>query len=326
MRRREFIAGLGSAAGWPVLVHAQQPLPVVGYAATDLKNPAAARFLTRVREGLAERGYVEDKNFRFELRSADNQYDLLPTRFRELVDQEVSVIVVDTTLKLDLAKKATQSIPIVFNIGVDPVEAGFVASLNKPGGNITGTSIFEMTLGGKQIEILHELVPTATKFATLIDPRNITNSKFRTAHLQAAADSLGVGLLSLDVNSPDEFEAAFETAVRSGAGGMIVGVQPIFNIGISQLMDVAARYRLPTIYLDNAPVKAGGLVSYSSDKDEDYRVVGRYAGRILKGEKPADIPVTRPAKMMMAINLKTAKVLGITFPSTLLARADEVIE
>jgi putative tryptophan/tyrosine transport system substrate-binding protein len=325
MKRREFIALAGSMAVWPLAARAEQRMPVIGFVAgATLKG--AGRYLASVRNGLAEYGYVEGQNVRFESREANYQYDLLPILYRELVNQKVSVILVDSTLKLELAKAATQSIPIVFEIGVDPVENGFVASLNKPGGNITGTFNFTVTLGTKQLEIIHELVPIATKFAHLKDPGNTTNSKLVTAHLEAAADSLGLGLLDVSAHTGQEFEAAFETAVRGGAGGMIVGADPLFVIGFAQLVAIAARYRLPTIYFDDQPVKAGGLVSYSSDKDEDHRVQGRYVGRILKGEKPADIPVMQATKTILAINLKTAKALAITVPISLLGRADEVIE
>jgi len=308
-----------------MLARAQQSMPVIGFASGSTVK-LAARNLAGYREGLAEHGYVEDKNYRFELLEANNQYDLLPTLFRELVDKKVSVIITDSTLKLELAKAATQSIPTVFSIGVDPVESGYVASLNKPGGNITGVFNLVAMLGAKQVEMLHELVPTATKFAFLIDPRNTTNSNARAAHLQAAADSLGLSLLRVNTRSLDEFEAAFEAAVRGGAGGMIVGIEPLLSLGSPQLVALAERYRLPAIYLDAQIAKAGGLVTYSSDKDEDNRVQGRCVARILKGVKPADIPVMQSTKTIMAINLKTAKVLGITVPTTLLGRADEVIE
>ncbi len=272
MRRREFIAGLGFAAGWPMLARAQQSMPVIGFASGSTVK-LAARNLAGYREELAEHGYVEDKNYRFELLEANNQYDLLPTLFRELVDKKVSVIITDSTLKLELAKAATQSIPTVFSIGVDPVESGYVASLNKPGGNITGVFNLVAMLGAKQVEILHELVPTATKFAFLIDPRNTTNSNARAAHLQAAADSLGLSLLRVNTQSLDEFEAAFEAAVRGGAGGMIVGIEPLLSLGSPQLVALAERYRLPAIYLDAQIAKAGdsSLIPRTKTKTTGFR-------------------------------------------------------
>jgi putative ABC transport system substrate-binding protein len=323
MRRRDFITLAGGMAALPLAARGQQTMPSIGFATTMKLNDRA---LADVRKGLAEYGYVEGQNFRFEFRWANSQNDLLPILFRELVDQKVSLIITFTTVGLESAKAATQSIPIVFTIGIDPVENGFVASLNKPGGNITGIFNLGQTLGAKQLEILHELVPSASKFAFLSDPENTTARKLITPFIQAAADSLGLGLLNVDAHAPDEFEAAFEAAVRGGAGGMIVGSDAIFFNSSTQLVAVAARYRLPTIYFDDVPVKDGGLISYTSDMDENIRVLGRYAGRILTGEKPADIPVQQSTKTKLIINLKTAKALGITVPATLLGRADEVIE
>jgi putative ABC transport system substrate-binding protein len=325
MRRRDFITLAGGMATWPLATRAQQTMPLIGFAAGATVK-LNERFLADVRKGLAEYGYVEGQNFRFEFRQANLRNELLPILFRELVDQKVSVIITFTTVGLQSAKAATQSIPIVFTMGADPVENGFVASLNKPGGNITGIFNLGLTLGAKQLEILHELVPSATKFAFLTDPENTTTRKLVIPLVQAAADSLGLGLLNVNAHAPDEFEAAFEAAVRGGAGGMIVGSDAVFFSSPTQLVAVAARYRLPTIYFDDVPVKDGGLISYASDMDENTRVVGRYAGRILKGEKPADIPVQQSTKTKLIINLRTAKALGITVPISLLGRADEVIE
>jgi putative ABC transport system substrate-binding protein len=267
---------------------AQQIMPLIGFATTMKLNE---RVLADVRKGLAEYGYVEGQNFRFEFRQANSQNDLLPILFRELVDKKVSVIITFT-----------------------------------PGGNITGIFNLGLTLGAKQLEILHELVPSATKFAFLTDPGNTTTRKLVIPLIQAAADSLGLGLLNVNAHASDEFEAAFEAAVRGGAGGIIVGSDAVFFSSSTQLVDVAARYRLPTIYFDDVPVRDGGLISYTSDMDENIRVVGRYAGRILKVEKPADIPVQQSTKTKLIINLKTAKALGIVVPISLLGRADEVIE
>ena len=244
MKRREFITLAGGIALLPFAARAQQAMPVIGYVAVStLKR--SERFLASVREGLSEYGYVEGRNFRFEFREANYQNDLLPTLYRTLVDQKVRVIIADSTVKLELARAATQSIPIIFNIGIDPVENGFVASLNKPGGNLTGTFNFTGMLGAKQVEILHELVPSATKLAFLTDPGNPTFWKLVTPHIQAAADSFDLGLLNVNADGPDEFATAFETAIRVGAGGMIVGADPIFVVGFTQLVALAARYRLP---------------------------------------------------------------------------------
>jgi putative ABC transport system substrate-binding protein len=326
MRRRELLAALGGAVAWPITTHAQQQgaMPVIGYvSATTIK--LSERVLANYRRGLAEYGYVEGQNFRFEFREANFQNDRLSILFRELVDLKVAVIIADSTAKIESAKVATQSIPIVFNIGSDPVENGYVASLNKPGGNITGIFNFGLTLTGKQLEILHELIPSATKFAFLTDQGNITLDKLRMPLIQAAADSLGLGLLNVKAHTPDEFEAAFDTAVRGGAGGMIVGSDGLFIVASTRLAAVAARYRLPTIYFDDLAVKTTGLIGYGSDLDE-FRLVGTYAARILKGEKPADMPVQQATRTILIINLKTAKTLGITVPNSLLSRADQVIE
>jgi putative tryptophan/tyrosine transport system substrate-binding protein len=233
--------------------------------------------------------------------------------------------VADSTLKLEKAKAATQSIPIIFLIGSDPVENGFVASWNRPGGNITGVFNFSTTLPAKQLQILHELVPSATKFAWLTDPENTTVRKLTLPHIQGAADLLGVGLLNVYAHTPDEFEAAFDAAVSGGAGGVIVGGDPVF-VGSTRLAAVAAHYRLPAIFVDDIPVKAGGLIAYASDQPAQWRHLGRYAARILKGEKPADTPVLQAAEFRLFVNIKTAAAMGITVPAPLLARADEVIE
>jgi putative ABC transport system substrate-binding protein len=325
--RRELMAGLGAATvAWPATASAQQQaMPVIGFASGSVKD--AGPFLANVRRGLAELGYVEGKNFRFELRDANFQSDLIRIRFLELADQKVSVIITGTTLQLQSAKAATQSIPIVFYTGTDPVENGFVASLNKPGGNVTGAWNLALTLTGKRLEVLHELIPSATKFAFLTDPANRKINELQIPLAQAAAHSLGLKLLNVNAHKPDEFEAVFETSVREGAGGMVLGGDSLFFCpACTQLVALAARYRLPTIYVDDVAVPAGGLISYGTDQDEPQRLVGNYAGRILKGEKPADMPVQQATKAKFMINLKTAKALGITVPTPLLGRADEVIE
>jgi putative ABC transport system substrate-binding protein len=281
MIRREFIALAGGMALWPLKARGQQSMPVIGYAVPTTVNQAGI-FLARIRKGLAEFGFVEGQNFRFEFREANGQFDLLPILYRELANQKVDVIIANSTVQLEAAKAATQSIPIVFNIGVDPVENGFIASLNKPGGNITGTFNLTPMLVVKELEILHELVPSVSKFAFLTDTGNTALSKSSLAHIQAAADLLGLGLLNVNAHSPDEFEAAFETAVRAGAGGMIAGSDQLFGVvGHLQLAKVAARYKLPTIYFyDTAVRDAEGLIGYGTDQSVNDRVVGGYAGRI----------------------------------------------
>ena len=324
--RRELITALGSAAfAWPLAARAQQQaMAVIGYAAGSVKS--AREFLDGVSRGLAKLGYVEGQNFRFELRDANDQYDRIPIMFRELADQKVTVIVVATTVQLEAAKAATQSIPIVFYIGSDPVENGFVASLNRPGGNITGIFNLNSTMTGKRVEVLRELVPSLTKFAFLTNPRDLTLSKLETRAAQAAADSLGLNLLIVNAYNLDELEAAFETSLRESAGGMVVGSNAQFFSFPTQLATLTARYGLPTIYVEDRPVREGGLVSYGVDQEAVRRLLGNYAGRILKGEKPADIPVQQATKTMLVINLKTAKTMGITVSTPLLGRADEVIE
>ena len=324
--RREFITLIGGAAAtWPLTARAQpQAMPVIGYVAEGtiklVKSPAG------VSKGLAEHGFVEGQNFRFEGREANFHPDLVPNLFRELVDQKVSVIIALTALQLRSAKAATQSIPIVFSIGIDPVESGFVASFNKPGGNITGISNLNVMLADKRIQMLHELIPSATKFAYLTDPGNVYLTGLQLPQVQAAADSLGLSVLNVYAHTRDELEGAFETAVRGGAGGMVIGTDLIFYVFYSQLVALADRYRLPAMYMDPSFVIAGGLISYSPDLLDITRLMGNYVGRILKGEKPADIPVQQSTRTKLMINLKTAAAMGITVPIPLLGRADEVIE
>jgi putative ABC transport system substrate-binding protein len=340
--RRELMAALGGAAvAWPMTAHAQQRMPVIGMVIVNpkLKNYERERFFTTVREGLAGLGYVEGKDYRFEFRGIINDPpigpilfgELVDQKFRELVDQKVTLLLVSTTTGLQGAKAATQSIPIVFYIGSDPVENGFVASLNKPGGNMTGVFMLTVTLMGKRVEVLHELVPSATKFAFLTNPAEVLISKLDTEAFQAGAHSLGLNPLIVNArNLGGELDAAFETSVREGAGGMVVGSSTIFYGDfygdITRIVALTARYNLPTIFVNDQFVRAGGLISYGTDADAGHRLLGNYVGRILKGEKPADIPVQQSTTIKLVINLKTAKALGITVPTLLLGRADEVIE
>jgi ABC-type uncharacterized transport system substrate-binding protein len=327
MERRDFIKLIGGvAASWPLAASAQQKtMPVIGLTAGTLKQ--AARFIENVRKGLADYGYIEGNNFRFEIQETNFQPERLPIIMRQFVDKDVALIVVGSTVALERAKASTQSIPIVFTIGSDPVESGFVASLNKPGGNLTGIYNLGLALSGKRLEVLREIIPSATKFAFLTDPNNVALGKVQTQAIEAARDRLGVDVLHVSARTPDEFDAAFEAAVREGVSGMVVGTDAVFFGSNSlPLMAAAERHRLPTIYVDDQPVRAGGLICYATDQDEANRIVGRYAGRILKGEKPADLPVQLSTKTTLIINLKSAKQLGITVPTSLLARADEVIE
>jgi putative ABC transport system substrate-binding protein len=323
--RRELMAALGSAAvAWPVTAHAQQSMPVIGHltATPELAQRSIAGF----RKGLAELGFVEGQNFRFEFRYHNFQPGSSPGLMAELADQKVTLILVSYTQALVIAKAATQSIPIVFTIGSDPVENGFVASLNKPGGNITGVFTLNLALAGKRLELLRELVPSATKFALLTNPAIPKFNEPETREIEAAARSLGVNMLIVNARKPEEFEAAFETGVREGADAMVVGSEGTFIAAPTPLVALAARYRLPAIYVDDKPVREGGLISYGADQDEGYRLVGTYCGRVLKGEKPADMPVQQSTTTKLVINLKTTKAMGITVPTPLLGRADEVIE
>jgi len=326
--RREFMAALGAAVAWPMAASAQQKaMAVIGRAwAAPVVLPVYDQFWGYVRTGLAELGYVEGQNYRVESRNAGANFDLIPGLMRELVDQKITLIIATSTIQLEDAKAATQSIPIVFSIGAEPLENGYIESLNKPGGNLTGIYILTGMLVGKRLEVLHELVPSATKFAFLSDPGNLTFGKVQMRSLQAVADALGLSLLNVKAHTSDEFEAAFEASVRAGAGGMVVGSDNFLHGSSKELAALADRYRLPAIYPDHSAVKAGGLVSYGADIIRNGQLVGNYAGRVLRGEKPADMPVQQLTNMGLTLNLKTAAALGITVPNSLIGRADEVIE
>jgi putative ABC transport system substrate-binding protein len=328
MKRREFVKLIGAATALPLAVQAQQqskPKPVIGLVQASIK--LSARLLKNLREGLAEYGYIDGENYRLDIREIGFQNERVPIMYREFVDEKVALILCISTFGVENARATTQSIPIVFTIGSDPVANGFVASLNKPGGNITGVYNLGVMLAGKRLEVLHELLPSVKKIAFLTDPTNTALGKLQKEAIETAAKPLGINLVYVSAHTPDEFDAAFEAATHEGSGGMVIGADANFAGGLAEpLMAVAARHRLPTIYVDDLPVKAGGLISYASDQDEPQRIVGRYAARILKGEKPADMPVQLSTRTALIINLKTAKQLGVTVPNTLLARADELIE
>ena len=323
MNRREIIAGLGSAAAWPVVARAQQPaMPVIGYlgqgtAATDQPR------LVAVRQGLSEVGYVEGRNVAIEPRFAEGQFDQLPALAADLVRRQVAVIVANGPPPAHAAKAQSNTIPIVFAMGQDPVKEGLVVSFNRPGGNITGYSNFTNQLFGKRMGLLREIAPNATKLALLVNPNN-PNAEPDTKDAQASADALGRQLRVLTAKTERDFEGAFAAIVQEQVGGLLVGVDSLFDV--EQLVVLAARHAIPVIYPYRQFVAAGGLMSYGPSFTEPYRVAGIYAGRILKGEKPADLPVQQPTKLELVINLKTAKALGLTIPETLLATADEVIQ
>jgi putative ABC transport system substrate-binding protein len=328
MKRRDFITLLGgAAAAWPIAARGQQPtVPVIGYLSgyspSDAVNQVAA-----FHRGLAETGYIEGRNLAVEYRFAENQLDRLPAHVADVVARRVTVIVIaNTTAAALAAKAATQSIPIVFDVGSDPVQVGLVASLNRPGGNLTGITDLQTTVLAKRFGILHELVPTANLVALMVNPINRAFAEAETREAQAAARTLGVSLLVLDTASSDEIDEAFARLVRQRAGALLTNGDSYFRAQRVQLAVLAARHALPTIYSYDDNVVAGGLISYGPDFLDSARQIGVYTGRILKGEKPSDLPVQQITKLKLVINLKTAKALGLTVPPTLLAIADEVIE
>jgi putative tryptophan/tyrosine transport system substrate-binding protein len=320
MRRREFIPGLGGAVAWPLAARAQQStLPIIGYLSAGSLDPNR-EVVAAFQRGLSEIGYVEGRNLAVEYRWAEDHDDQLPALAADLIRRQVAVIVAIPTLAALAAKATTESTPIVFSVGSDPVAIGLVASLNRPGGNLTGISNLLFAVVAKRLQLLHELVPTAPSIAYLVNPTNPVFAEPETRELQGAARTLGVRLLILTASDQSELEAAFATLVRERAGGLVVGGDLLFV----DLVALAARHRVPAIY--PLATATGGLMSYGPDFHESARRVGIYAGRILKGAKAADLPVQQVTKIELVINLKTAKALGLAIPETLLAIADEVIQ
>jgi putative tryptophan/tyrosine transport system substrate-binding protein len=320
MKRREFIMLLGSTAAWPLVAHAQQPaIPVVGF------FPSRTFYVTAFRQGLKEAGFVEGQDVAIEYRVAEDQTDVgLPLLVADLLRRQVALIVGNTPAAL-AAKAATTTVPIVFVIGGDPVKDGLVASLNRPGGNITGVSFISVELGAKQLGLLRELRPGVERIAVLVDPKWPLTERF-FSELRAAASAVGQQLIVLDVSSDREIETAFTTLVQRGAGALHVGVGVFLASQRERIVALAARHRIPAIYPFRVNVEMGGLMSYGASTTDAYRQAGIYAGRILKGEKPSDLPVMLPTKFEFVINLKTARALGLEVPDRLLALADEVIE
>jgi ABC-type uncharacterized transport system substrate-binding protein len=323
--RRKFIVALGgTTVAWPLRARAQQP-PVVGWLGSGW--PDLVVFVMRAfHQGLKETGYVDGRNVVIEYRWAEGQYDRLPALAADLVRRQVAVIVATPTPATLSAKAATTTIPIIFATGGDPVELGLVASLNRPGGNLTGVSILSVPLVAKRLELLHELVPNAKKFALLVNPANKTIADSATKGVETVTQAFGLELQVLTASTEHDFEPAFATLIQRGAGALVISADAFFNSKRDQLVALAARYAVPTIYETRDFVSAGGLMSYGASFPDMYRQVGIYTGRILKGEKAADLPVQQAVKIEMAVNLKTAKTLGLTFPLTLLGLADEVIE
>ncbi len=326
MKRREFISLFGGAAAWPLAAGAQQPaMPVTGLLNAGSPGPLRQQ-VAAFHEGLKESGYVEGQNVAVEYRWAEGQYDRLPALAADLVRRQVSVIVAGGGAPVVLAAKAaTTTIPIVFMAGADPVASGLVPSINRPGGNITGVYHFATGLEAKRLGLLHEMVPKAATIAVLVNP-NYSEAENQLREVQEAAARLGVQLVVVRANTESDFDAAFSTVVQQRSGALLVCASPFFNTRREQLVVLAARHALPTIYEWRDFAAAGGLVSYGTSLADAYRQAGVYADRILKGAKPADLPIVQSTKFEFVINLNTAKALGLTIPPGVLAIADEVIE
>src|SRR5262245_25105350 len=326
MRRRDFIKALGGgAAAWPAAWPlAARAMPVIGYLAAG--NPGSeARLFDAFAKGLGEAGYEDGKNTRIESRWAENQYDRLPSMAVDLVRREVAVIAATTTPAVRAAKAATGTIPIVFTTIADPVQIGFVASLNRPGGNVTGATLLSVEVGPKLVELLHGAVPSATTMVLLVNPTN-PNAETQSRSIQQAALKLGLNLHVLNASTERYFDAAFAKLGELKAGALIIGHDVFFNAQAKQLAALAVRNKIPAIYTLSEFAASGGLISYGASRTDAWHQAGVYVGRILKGEKPAELPVIQPTTFEMAINLKTAKALGVSIPLTLIARADEIIE
>jgi len=325
MRRREFIALLGSGVtGWPLVARAQQPaLPVIGFLRSASLGDAT-HLVTSFHQGLKEAGFVEGQNVALEYRSAEDHLDRLPALVADLIRRQVAVIVGNHNAAL-AAKAATTTVPIIFATGADPVRDNLVASLNRPGGNVTGVSFLTIELGAKRLDMLRQLVPKATTIAMLVNPGS-PDTEAECREVQAAAQAIGQQLIILEVKSERDFESAFATFVQHGAGALLIGSGAFTNSHRQRLVALAAQHGIPAIYGVREFVTAGGLMSYAPSITNSYRQAGIYTGRILKGEKPGDLPVMQSTKFEFVINLKAAKALGLHVPDKLLALADEVIE
>jgi putative tryptophan/tyrosine transport system substrate-binding protein len=328
MKRRAFIThGTAAAVAWPLAARGQQPaMPVIGFL-SSLSSRDATRIMTAFQHGLNEAGYSVGRNVAIEFRWAEAQYERLPALAADLVRRQVSVIAaISGTPSVLAAKAATASIPIVFAMGSDPVESGLVPSLNRPGGNVTGATFFTASLGAKRLELLRELVSNKNlTIALLVNPRNRPGEVDAT-NVQAAAHALAQRVKRFDVSSADDIDRAFAASAREPPDGMYVGPDPLFINLRDKVVALAARHSIPAIYADREIVEEGGLISYGTSRTDAYRQAGVYVARILKGEKPADLPVVLPSKYQLVINLKTAKALGLIVPLTLQASADEVVE
>ena len=327
MKRREFITLFaGATAAWPLAARAQQPsMPVLGFV-----NPTSAqgfaRPLSAFLKGLSETGYVEGRNVAIEYRWAENRNDRLPAMVADLVRRQVSVIAATSTPAALAAKAATTTIPIVFEIGSDPIQLGLVGGLSRPGGNITGVTQLVQEVTPKMLELLHELLPAAHVMALLVNPTVPAHAQTYTSEVLAAAHSLGLELHVLNASSERDFDGVFARLSELRAGGLVIGAEALFTSHSEQLAALAAHYGVPTIYKGREFAAAGGLMSYGSDITGSWRLAGIYTGRVLKGEKPADLPVQQATKIELYINLKSAKALGITVPLPVSGRADDVFE
>ena len=325
--RRKLLAAFAGAAGWPFAARAQQPpsMPLIGF--LDSKSPeGSAHLVAEFRRGLNGSAFIEGQNVAIEFRWAQNNYHQLPALAADLVRRRVDVIAATGGPAALAAKAASATIAIVFRLAADPIAAGLVASLSRPAGNVTGVTSLNLEVGPKRLEFLHEMVPTATIMAALVNPTNPSNAEIISRDLQATARLLGLQLHLLHAGSDADIDAVFATLTELRAGGLVIGTDAFFTDRNEKLAALAHRYRIPTIYQSRAFVAAGGLMSYGGSFADSYRLAGIYTGRILKGEKPADLPVEQTTKVELFINLKTAKMLGITAPTSILVRADEVIE
>jgi putative ABC transport system substrate-binding protein len=324
MRRREFILGGAAVAVWPVMARAQQAMPAIGFL-RDTTADGSEHMVAGLRKGLSETGYVEGRNVVIEYAWTDGHSDRLPELSADLVRRGVSVVVTSTANVTRAMRAASSTIPIVFAVAVDPVALGLVASINRPGGELTGVSYLTAELGGKRLGLLHELVPNVVDAALLLNQSN-PSAPILIRDFEVGARAVGLRNHVLNAVTVADIETAFAIVRQRRIGALLVANDPLFTSNRSQIVALAARHAIPAMYTTREIAEAGGLVSYGSSLPDVYRQVGVYAGRILKGEKPADLPVLQPTKFELVINLKTAKTLGLTVPQTLLASADEVLE
>jgi putative tryptophan/tyrosine transport system substrate-binding protein len=327
MRRREFITLVGGAAAWPLRANAQQPvIPTIGFLSNSSPELYAKR-LSAFREGLSESGYVEGQNVGIEYRWAEGQNDRLPELAADLVRRQVTVIASGGgTSAAVAAKGATSTIPVVFGVGVDPVKLGLVASLNRPGGNMTGITNLNVEVGPKRLQLLHELLPASTTISLLVNPTVPAVTEQFTRALTSAANKLGLQINVLEASNEQDFDKVFATLIQLPATALVIMSDVYFTARSAELGALSLHYGVPAVYQFHEFTAAGGLVSYGTDNAEFYRLIGNYAARVLKGEKPSDLPVVQAAKFELILNLKTAKALGINVPIPILGRADEVIE